>query len=337
MYRGQSLNSNLLTGQDLLNSLLGILLRFREHPVAILADIERMFMQIAVKREDQSALRFLWSKNNFIMQYQFTHLIFGATCSPSMAIFFLNQCANDNAENFPKAFAAITKQFYMDDYVHSLPTITEANDTVMQVKECLQRGGFKLAKFLSNCCEVLEQIPCEDLDESKDFTRVLGQKWNFVDDKFFIKPLEEFPKNAAMYNQRKLLSLVKSIFDPIGIASPVTIRFKIVMEQIWQLGLKWDTPLPQKLHKPLQKILNSYFGSPLIEHSRALSFLASSQEIEHQLHVFVDASTCAMAAIIYLRRYDDNNKQTETSFIISKCKVTPLKLLRVPKLELGPQ
>ena len=41
-YRGQSLNSNLLAGPDLLNSLLGILLRFREHPVAILADIESM-------------------------------------------------------------------------------------------------------------------------------------------------------------------------------------------------------------------------------------------------------------------------------------------------------
>ena len=164
-----------------------------------------------------------------------------------------------------------------------------------------------MTKFLSISPEVLEQIPCEDLDESKDFTRVLGQIWNLVDNKFFIKPLEEFPKNAAMYNQRKLLSLVASIFDPIGIASPVTIRFKIVMQQIWQLGLKWDTPLPEKLHKPLQKKLNSYFGSPPIEHSRALSFLAS---------------------------YDDNTKQTETSFIISKCKVTPLKSLSVPKLEL---
>ena len=108
-YRGQSLNSNLLTGPDLLNSLLGILLRFRENPVAILADIESMFMQIVVKQEDQSAFRFLWSKNNLIMQYQFTRLIFGATCSPSMAIFVLNQCAKNNAENFPKAFAAKTK------------------------------------------------------------------------------------------------------------------------------------------------------------------------------------------------------------------------------------
>ena len=222
----------------------------------------------------------------------------------------------------------------MDDYVQSLPTIREAKDTVMQVKECLQRVGFKLTKFLSNCPEVLERIPCDDLDESKDFTRVLRQKLNFVDDKFFVKPLEELPKNTTMYTQRKLFSLVASIFDPIGIASPVSIRFKLFMQQIWQMGLKWDTPLPEKLHKQLQKILNSYFGSPPIEHLRALNFHANSQEIEHQLNVFVDASTCAIAAIIYLRSYDNNTKQTETSFIFSKCKVTPIKPLSVPKLEL---
>ena len=37
--RGESLNSNLLTGPDLLNNLVGVLLRFREHPVAVLSDI----------------------------------------------------------------------------------------------------------------------------------------------------------------------------------------------------------------------------------------------------------------------------------------------------------
>ena len=39
------------SGPDLLNSLLGILLCFREYPVAILAKVEIMFMQIAVKQE----------------------------------------------------------------------------------------------------------------------------------------------------------------------------------------------------------------------------------------------------------------------------------------------
>ena len=81
-FKGQSLNSNLITGPDLLKNLVGILLRFRENPVAILSDIEGMFMQIATRHEDQSALRFLWHIEEIVNRYQFTRLFFGATCSP---------------------------------------------------------------------------------------------------------------------------------------------------------------------------------------------------------------------------------------------------------------
>ena len=77
-FPGQWLNSNLLTGLDLLNNLLGVLMRFREHPVAVLADIEGMFMQIAIHQIDQSALRFLWLADNQIQQLQFTGIIIGA-------------------------------------------------------------------------------------------------------------------------------------------------------------------------------------------------------------------------------------------------------------------
>ena len=78
-FRGASLNSNFLTGHDLLNNLIGVPLRFREHPAAVLSDIEGMFMQIAVRQEDKSALRFLRMIDNCIRQFQFTRLIFGAT------------------------------------------------------------------------------------------------------------------------------------------------------------------------------------------------------------------------------------------------------------------
>ena len=54
--------------------------------------------------------------------------------------------------------------------------------------------------------------------------------------------------------------------------------------------------------------------------------------MEHQLHLFFDEPSCAMAAMIYIWSYYNNTKQTETSFIISKCKVNPLKALSVPKL-----
>ncbi len=59
-YRGQSLNQYLLPGPTLGASLLGVLLRFREHPVAVSGDIKAMFHQVRLLPEDRPLLCFLW-------------------------------------------------------------------------------------------------------------------------------------------------------------------------------------------------------------------------------------------------------------------------------------
>ena len=55
---GISLNKELLTGPDLLNNLDGVLLRFKNHKIAIAADIEAMYYQVRVSKSDANALRF---------------------------------------------------------------------------------------------------------------------------------------------------------------------------------------------------------------------------------------------------------------------------------------
>ena len=58
-FRGASLNKSLLTGPDLLQNLIYVLLRFRQHPYAVSADIEGMFLQVGVLPSDQPSLRVL--------------------------------------------------------------------------------------------------------------------------------------------------------------------------------------------------------------------------------------------------------------------------------------
>ena len=58
-YNGNSLNKALLTGSDLLNSLVGVLLRFRNYRVAFSADIEAMYHQVRMNPGDAHALIFL--------------------------------------------------------------------------------------------------------------------------------------------------------------------------------------------------------------------------------------------------------------------------------------
>ena len=62
-YDGVSVNKRLLSGPDLTNQIVGILVKFREDYVAIMADIEAMFYQVFVANQHRSLLSFLWWEN----------------------------------------------------------------------------------------------------------------------------------------------------------------------------------------------------------------------------------------------------------------------------------
>ena len=99
---GISLNDNLLIEPDLLNSLTGVLMRFREQRVAIAADIEAMFHQVLVIEEDQPPLSFLWREldiNRALDVYQMRVPIFAAASSPSTANYVPRRTAEDNRED----------------------------------------------------------------------------------------------------------------------------------------------------------------------------------------------------------------------------------------------
>ena len=72
-FKGQSLNSNLLTGPDLLENFTGVL-RFRKFGIATQAAFVGMFMQISIEAEDRCPLYFLWNHNNNIRHYKFSRL-----------------------------------------------------------------------------------------------------------------------------------------------------------------------------------------------------------------------------------------------------------------------
>ena len=79
-YQGVALNDKLLSGPDLLQSLIGIIFRFREHQIALSADIEAMFLQFAVPSDENRCLQFLWREDPVgrIEVYEYTRHVFAA-------------------------------------------------------------------------------------------------------------------------------------------------------------------------------------------------------------------------------------------------------------------
>ena len=94
-YQGKSLNGHLLQGPDLTSKPTGVLTRFREEKVAFMADIEKMFCQVKVPKEDQNFLRFLWWPNEDLTQepqeFCMTVHLFGAGSPPGCSNFALKR------------------------------------------------------------------------------------------------------------------------------------------------------------------------------------------------------------------------------------------------------
>ena len=81
---GVSRNDKIYQGPKLQRDLFDVLLRFRRYPIAVVCDIEEMYLRIGITRTDKPYHRFLWkrmdeSRNPDV--YKFDRVIIGVYSS----------------------------------------------------------------------------------------------------------------------------------------------------------------------------------------------------------------------------------------------------------------
>ena len=343
-FHGCSLNNALLTGPDLLQSLIHILFRFRQYPNAVSADIEGMFLQVGVFPKDQPSIRFLWREDpsTEVSVFQYVRHIFGSKDSPTCANYALKRTATDNADMFPKAARSVQTNFYMDDYLESSPTAEEAAQKAKDLVKMLSIGGFKLTKFVSNDPKILSQIEPDSENQSNDgkqlptqdeSSHVLGLKWNHNSDTLVVSR-GTTPDTKQTVTQRVVLSLVSAVYDPIGLVAPYTVKARLLLKDIWRLsGQKWDDVLPDDIVTKFTD-WSSELGS-LSEIVIPRSYFPRNVE-RLELHMFGDSSQDVFSAVAFLRgkMVSKHGSSTELAFVFGKARVAPMKALTIPKLEL---
>ncbi|XP_053699076.1 uncharacterized protein LOC128746050 [Sabethes cyaneus] len=345
---GISLNTELLKGPDMLQSLPSVINHFRERRIAFGGDIQEMYHQIRIRAEDRQAQRFLFrsSPADVPTVYVMDVATFGATCSPCSAQFVKNVNAAEFANEFPRASDAVARKHYVDDYYDSVDSIDDAIRLANEVKHIHSRGGFRIRNWVSNSQQFLEAIGEQKVNPAVHFSRdkntqterVLGIVWEPEEDVFLFSTTgrEEYQpvlQGVKRPTKRIVLSCVMAMFDPQGLLSPFTVFGRMLVQDLWRTGCDWDEEIDDE---SFQKWIRWTKVLPMIEEIRIpRSYFgdARADQIEDlQLHVVSDASKGAYGCAAYFRAVVGGIVQCV--LVTSRVKVAPLKPVSVPRLEL---
>ena len=138
-----------------------------QYKIVVNGDIEAIFIQVAIRSEDQDALRFLWKKDGEERNFQVQETNIWCKLFPFMCNIH-HRFAEDNKLSNPEAYLAIRNSFYRDDYLQGFNTTVKAAITTKEVKDTLHKGGFKLKNFFSKNPNKVMKITGENADTVKE-------------------------------------------------------------------------------------------------------------------------------------------------------------------------
>lgn len=137
--------------------------------------------------------------------------------------------------------------------------------------------------------------------------------------------------NPDHWTKRSVLSMVASLFDPLGWMAPVLIQARILLQDVWLAGLDWDDPIPSELAARWSAFMDEVDSLTGMVVPRWVGFTSVGAVVE--VHGFADASERAYSAAVYLRVVHPL-QSARLSLLAAKTKVAPTKLQSIPRLEL---
>ena len=349
---GPSLNDCLYTGPKFNQRILELLLRFRSYPVAFIADIEKAFLMISINPKDRDVLRFLWVKDPFsnnpeVVVLRFTRVVFGVSASPFLLNATIDHHLDEYKASHPEVVQLLKQSIYVDDVVCGGDSESEAFSMYMHSKEMLSHACFNLRKFVTNAASLqalvnnqeaprdglqrtgLETSIVEADEKYLDATlhtsttkhpteqRVLGVRWDVSRDQLlFCLDVVVEGATSILPTKRTVISLIGRVYDPLGFLSPITVRLKMLMQELCRDKMGWDQPLAGETLRKWKRLVEELRMAPTIALPRCCLQTPKNEDRAYRLNGFCDASNAAYAAVVYLVEQDSDH--TYTHLIISK-------------------
>ena len=347
-HNGTSLNAMLPKGPTAISNLLHVLIRFRAKPYTVIADLKKAYNSISTSEKDCHLRRLMWFRNEdlenddaklrtfgmLVMAFGDTPAQFYLECAKEEVAIYIREVMKD-----PELADAVISMSYVDDIALSVETMEEAESFARKLPIGFESYGFKIKEIFVGGRGVEQTTELED-------QLLFGHYYNPNEDKMILKFAVNFsPKKRGQRTQpnlttesdlaglemtkRKVMSLLSSQYDPLGLASVFLAKYKIFLARLFKIPeYDWDIILKDDHQKKALSLVKQMIvaaeNNPSFERSNKGEGFKLSK-----LVAFVDASTIALQVVVY--GIYTSGKKTQTSLITAKNKIT---LNTVPRNEL---
>ena len=159
--------------------------------------------------------------------------------------------------------------------------------------------------------------------------RALGVRWHVESDKFgFRITIKDKP-----LTRRGILSTIGSMYDPLGIAAPVLLPGKKILQDLCIERTDWDDEIPDIYRLRWEEWKGSLPRLEKFDLNRCFKPDNFGTVVSRQIHSFSDASLTGYGQVSYLRQENDLG-QIHCAFLMGKARCSPIKQVTIPRLEL---
>ena len=312
---GLSLNDILPKGINQINSLLEVVINWRNGIYAMAGDFEQMYNGVLLDEEDWSLQQYLWNdelkEDDPPEVYVATTLTYGVRSSGNQAITGVRLVAEHSREEFPEVYDILTKQIYVDDVLPAgRSSLDECFTLADQITVVAERGGLRLKPFAFTSVPPGESITVDGISID-----VAGLKWVTPTDtlhfkigalNFAKKYRGKKPTNPECYfipiklTRRICAGKVGEVWDLIGLLVPITARLKLDLHELVVLKLNWDDEIPEELRKLWKENFELINQLDHLQFSRA-TVPADAVNLEMETIEAGDASKDLMCMAVYVR------------------------------------
>ena len=163
--------------------------------------------------------------------------------------------------------------------------------------------------------------------------KVLGTSWNTLEDCVCFSVADVYETAIGIEpTKRNVISTIGKFYDPLGLLSPVIIRFKVLFQKLCERRLQWDEVLPELLKREWELLVRDLCDGGTVTIPRFYFEGINDDVCSHTLCGFCDASMAAYAAVVYIVARTQRN--TYTRFVVAKTRVASLQVVTIPRLEL---